>query len=107
MEAVEFYEYPGKNRIVKLKVAINVHHPIQTGINVGNPTDGTTWINFRYEKLPQICYNYGQIGHGENLCQNPTLETGNAIPLGRWIRSTQYGRRVLEAKDKKYYSNPS
>jgi hypothetical protein len=41
------------------------------------------------------------------LCQNPPLETGNVIPLRPWIRSSQYGRRVLEAKDKKYYSNPS
>jgi len=52
VEAVEFYEYPRKNKISNIKVAINVHHPIQTGIHVGNPTDGTIWIYFRYEKLP-------------------------------------------------------
>jgi len=107
VEAVKFHEYPGKHRILKIKVAINVHYPIQTGIHVGNPTDGTTWIDFRYEKLPHICYNCGHIGHAENLCYNTTLETGNTIPLGPWIRSTQYGRRVLEAKEKQYYSNPS
>jgi hypothetical protein len=107
VEAVEFYEYPGKNRIIKIKVAINIHNPIQTSIHVGNPIDGTTWIDYRYEKLPQICYKCGIIGHADNLCQNLPLDTGNAIPLGPWIRSTQYGRRVLEAKDRKYYSNPS
>lgn len=32
---------------------------------------------------------------------------GTAVPLHPWIRSAQYGRRVMEAKDKKYYSNPS
>ena len=107
VEAVEFYEYPGKNRIIKLKVAINVHEHIQTGIHVGNLIDGTTWIDFRYEKLPQICYNCGIIGHAANLCQNPPLNVSNTTPLGPWIRSTQYGIRVMEAKDKKYYSNPS
>lgn len=107
VEAVEFYEYPGKNRILKIKVAINIHNPIQTGIHVGNPTDGTTWIDFRYEKLPQICYSCGLVGHADNLCQNLPLEQGNSTPLGPWIRSTQYGRRVMEAKDKRYYSNPS
>lgn len=42
VEAVEFYEYRGKNMILKIRVAINVHNPIQTGIHVGNPIDGTT-----------------------------------------------------------------
>jgi len=46
VEAVEFYEYPGKNKIIKIKVAINIHNPIQTRIHLGNPTDGTTWIDY-------------------------------------------------------------
>jgi hypothetical protein len=107
VEAAEFYEYPGKNRIIKIKLAINIHQPIQTGIHVGNPIDGTTWIDYRYERLPQIFYRCGIIGHAENLCQNLPMETGNSVPLGPWIRSTQYGIRAMEAKDKKYYSNPS
>lgn len=107
VESVEFYEYPGKNKIIKIKVAINLHEPIQTGIHVGNPIDGTTWIDFRYEKLPRICYKCGLIGHAENLCQNSPLVVDNATPLSPWVRSTQYGRKVMEAKDKKYYSNPS
>jgi hypothetical protein len=32
---------------------------------------------------------------------------GTLAPLGPWIRSTQYGKRKMEAKDKKYYRNPS
>jgi hypothetical protein len=31
----------------------------------------------------------------------------NQAPLGPWIRSNQYGRRVLEEKDKRFHSNPS
>ncbi|MCI43247.1 hypothetical protein A2U01_0064484, partial [Trifolium medium] len=52
VEASEFYEYPGKNVIIKIKVAIDIHNPITSGINVGNPIDGTSWINYIYEKLP-------------------------------------------------------
>ncbi|MCI04014.1 DUF4283 domain protein, partial [Trifolium medium] len=43
VEASEFYEYPGKQVIIKIKVAINVNNPIMSGIHVGNPTDGTCW----------------------------------------------------------------
>ncbi|PNX95453.1 hypothetical protein L195_g018645 [Trifolium pratense] len=107
VETAEFYEYPGKKMIIKVKVAINVHEPIQTGILIGNHKDGTTWIDFRYEKLPQICFKCGILGHGENLCQNEPLNMEEAAPLGPWIRSNQYGRRVMEEKDRKYHSNPS
>jgi hypothetical protein len=107
VEASEFYEYPGKKLIIKIKVAINVHNPITSGIHVGNPTDGTCWIDFRYEKLPQVCFNCGLLGHGDKLCKNQALNLDTLAPLGPWIRSTQYGKRKMEEKDKKYYSNPS
>jgi hypothetical protein len=107
VEASEFYEYPGKKVIVKIKVAINIHNPITSGIHVGNPNDGTSWIDFRYEKLPQVCFSCGMFGHGDKLCRNPPLNLETLAPLGPWIRSTQYGKRILEEKDVKYYSNPS
>jgi hypothetical protein len=107
VEESEFYEYPGKKVIIKIKVAINVHNPITSGIHVGNLTDGTSWIDFRYEKLPQVCFNCGLLGHGDKLCRNQALNVDTLAPIGPWIRSTQYGRRKMEEKDKKYYSNPS
>jgi hypothetical protein len=107
VEAAEYYEYPGKKVIIRIKVAIDVHKPITSGIHVGNPTDGTCWIDYRYEKLPQVCFNCGMIGHYDKLCRNQALDLDTLAPLGPWIRSTQYGKRKIEAKDKKFYSNPS
>jgi hypothetical protein len=107
VENSEVYEYPGKKIIIKIKVAINVHKPIQSGIHVGNPTDGTCWVDFRYEKLPQFCFNCGLIGHAANLCRNQALNMETLAPLGPWIRSTQFGKRKIDEKDRKFYSNPS
>jgi hypothetical protein len=107
VEVSEIYEYPGKKLIVKIKVAINVHKPIPSGIHVGNPTDGTCWVDFRYEKLPQMCFKCGLVGHAEKLCRNQALNMDTLAPLGPWIRSTQYGRRKMDEKDRKFYSNPS
>jgi hypothetical protein len=103
----EIFSYPGKKLIVKIKVAINVHKPISSGIHVGNPTDGTCWVDFLYEKLPQVCFNCGLVGHAANLCHDQTLNVETLAPLGPWIRSTQYGRRKLDEKERKFYSNPS
>jgi hypothetical protein len=107
VEASEFYEYPGKKMIIKIKVSLNVHKPITPGIHVGNPNDGSCWIDYRYEKLPLFCFKCGLIGHAEKLCRNKPMTLGTLAPLGPWIQSTQYGKRKMEAKDRKYYSNPS
>jgi hypothetical protein len=107
VEAFEIYEYPGKKMIIKVKVAINVHQPIPSGIHVGNPTDGSYWVDFRYERLPQMCFNCGLVGHADTACRNRAMEANTLAPLGPWIRSSQYGRRKMEDKDKKFYSNPS
>ncbi|MCI38781.1 hypothetical protein A2U01_0060010, partial [Trifolium medium] len=45
--------------------------------------------------------------HGDKLCQNAPLNMEESTPLGPWIRSSQYGRRVMEEKDRKFHSNPS
>jgi hypothetical protein len=106
VEASEFYEYPGKKMIIKIKVGINVHKPIPSGIHVANPTDGTTWVDFRYERLPQMCFKCGLVGHADTSCRHRALETDTLAPLGPWI-TAQYGRRRMEEKDKRFYSNPS
>jgi hypothetical protein len=107
VEAAELYEYPGKKTIIKIKVAISVHKPLPTSIHVGNPTDGTCWVDFRYEKLPLVCFKCGYIGHMDKLCRNQLINMDTLAPLGPWIRSTQYGIRKQEIKDQKFYSNPS
>jgi hypothetical protein len=107
VEAAEYYEYPGKKVIIKIKVAINIHQPILSGIHVGNPIDGTCWVDYRYERLPQVCFNCGMIGHMDKLCRNQPLNIDTMAPIGPWIRSTQYGKRKMEDKDKKFHSNPS
>jgi hypothetical protein len=107
VEASEFYEYPGKKVIIKIKVNINVYKPITSGIHVGNPNDGNCWVDYRYEKLPLVCFKCGLVGHADTLCRNPPMILGTLAPLGTWIRSTRYGKRKMEAKDRKFYSNPS
>jgi hypothetical protein len=107
VETSELYEYPRKKLIVKIKVAINVYQPIQTGILIGNHRDRTHWIDYRYENLPQVCFKCGMLGHEEKLCMNEAFYMEGHAPLGPWIRSNQYGRRMRSETDKQYHSNPS
>jgi hypothetical protein len=107
VESADLYEYPKKKVIIKVRVAINVSQPIQSGILIGNHRDGTHWIDYRYENLPQVCFKCGILGHEEKLCMNEAISMEGQAPLGPWIRSNQYGRRIREDKDKQFHSNPS
>ncbi|GAU50755.1 hypothetical protein TSUD_272700 [Trifolium subterraneum] len=56
-----------------------------SGIHIGNPNDGTCWIAYRFEKLPQVCFRCGLVGHAEALCRNQALDLDTLAPLGPWI----------------------
>jgi hypothetical protein len=47
------------------------------------------------------------LGHEEKLCMNEAFYMEGHAPLGPWIRSNQYGRRMRSETDKQYHSNPS
>jgi len=90
-----------------IKVDLNINNPIIPGIHIGNTIDGTTWVDFCYENLPQLCFNCGMVGHPEKFCRNNKLIVEEAAPLGPWIRSNIYGRRIIDPKDRKNFNNPS
>jgi len=102
----ELYKYSGKKVIIKVKVDIHVRNPIIPGIHIGNTIYGTNWIDFRYENLPQMCFDCGLVGHPEKFFRNPKLEVEEASLLGPWIRFNIYCRRIIYPKDRKFYSNP-
>jgi hypothetical protein len=102
------YDYPGKARIIKVKVLWDINNPIIAGMHIGNDQDGITWLDFRYENLPMFCFYCGLVGHVEDTCEAKPKdimeETIN--PRGAWLRSTEYGRRIIDKKDRKFSSNP-
>jgi hypothetical protein len=102
------YDYPGKARIIKVKVLWDINNPIIAGMHIGNDPDGITWLDFRYENLPMFCFGCGLVGHTEDNCsdssQNSLEERVNT--RGSWLRSNIYGKRVNENRDKRFNSNP-
>lgn len=44
------------------------------------------WIEFKYERLPNICFNCGRFDHESRLCLNENSGFGN-IKFGPWIRA--------------------
>ncbi|KAF4397813.1 hypothetical protein G4B88_017294 [Cannabis sativa] len=57
-------------------------------------TDGKpkSWIQFKYEKLPLLCFNCGRLPHRDRICHTSTTmvtpKSGNAVHMyGTWIKS--------------------
>ncbi|PNX54703.1 hypothetical protein L195_g048324, partial [Trifolium pratense] len=94
--------------VVKIKVHIDTQKPLKARIQIGNTSDGITWVDFRYEKLPLFCFQFCLIGHSEDYCKRKGLiEHLNEVnPLGPWLRSNQFGRRIMDPKDRRFSSNP-
>jgi hypothetical protein len=108
VEESEIYLYPEKARVVKIKVHIDTQKPLKAGIRIGNTVDGISWVDFRYEKLPLFCFQCGLIGHSEDYCKRKgMIEHPNGVnPLGPWLRSNQFGKRIMDPKDRRFSSNP-
>lgn len=64
----ELYSYPNKATIVKTKILFDSRKTLQLGVYLDGVKDGTTWVDFKYEKIHLFCFNYGIIGHSKDLC---------------------------------------
>ncbi|KAJ1383570.1 Zinc knuckle CX2CX4HX4C [Sesbania bispinosa] len=82
----EVYENRERGTFVRLLVEINNQKPLITGIPVGSKMDGVTWVDFRYEKLTQFCYQCGCIGHDEDMCKSISFG-----PLGEHHEDKLFG----------------
>lgn len=104
---VRIYEYQEKERIVKIKITFDINQPTRAWMYIDNDQDGITWVDFRFENLPLFCFGCGLIGHNLKNCKNqPIPIEGGTNPRGAWLRSKDFGRRVVECKEKTLCNNP-
>ncbi|KAJ1379230.1 Zinc knuckle CX2CX4HX4C [Sesbania bispinosa] len=109
----ELFETKEKGSFIKIMVCFDTTKPLKPGIHVGSKSDGVSWVDFLYEKIPQFCYSCGLVGHDEDGCSQQTGENKketDAPMLGPWLRATQWGRKASpssKAADYKCNSHPN
>ena len=68
---------------MKIMVEVDVQQPLLRGTLV--KLEGVnTWVEFKYERCPDFCYNCGIVGHGDKSCTGEWKE-------GQSDREGQYG----------------
>ena len=86
----------GNGTVLKVLVRVNINKPLRKGVNAGSKKDGVSWVDFRYEQLPQFCYQCGIVGHGESFCR--TKEEGASqnqdLPFRPCLQGQLGGRKV-------------
>ncbi|RYR10929.1 hypothetical protein Ahy_B05g079412 [Arachis hypogaea] len=82
-----------QRNFLRLRAAINITQPLQTGFWLNRGNKSKSWISFQYERLQDnYCFKCGIIGHEKRNCDKPQamacwdllnqrLETERARPL--------------------------
>ncbi|KAF4390091.1 hypothetical protein G4B88_005009 [Cannabis sativa] len=68
-----------------------ISHPIPTGFFLKAGVNLESWIQFKYEKLPFLCFNCGKLVYANKECTEPTVwvnpAVGPAVRMyGLWIK---------------------
>ena len=77
---------------IRLRVAVDIQKPLCRGRTIITARGKEGWVNFRYERLPNICYWCGKLTHGDRECplwirSRGTLKDGDQ-QFGAWLRAT-------------------
>lgn len=100
-------------RFVRVRVEINISAPLSPSMFLPRLDLDDVWIGLKYEKLPDLCFICGIIGHDSNACTSMkkliTNSFGHKIPaFGPWMRSeNEYMPPEIYAKPASSMTPPS
>ena len=58
----------GGGSFMRVRVTLDVYQPLCRGRVIKLEEGGKTWVNFKYERLPNICYWCGCFDHSDKDC---------------------------------------
>jgi hypothetical protein len=98
-EVVEVDQNDGEvewGEFLRVRIIIDLTKPLDRGriINIRNKS---TWVMFKYEKLPNFCYHCGVVRHSRRGCVAKSLRGEGSLsrdtPFGPWLRVPPVFRR--------------
>lgn len=77
-------------KYIKFQIEIDLSQPIVPGWTLDQGTAPPVWIDFKYEKLPNLCFGCGKFSHETGLCPLKTVDyppSTHHIMFGPWLRA--------------------
>lgn len=93
---------------LRIRVKLDIQKPLPRGCFI-NVNSQKLWISIRYEKLPNICFNYGLIDHGNQRYEPSIMKSTNSIDslqFEYWLRATT-GKGAISIASRQPVSNSS
>ncbi|PON89491.1 Endonuclease/exonuclease/phosphatase [Trema orientale] len=97
------------SKFVRIRVNIDISKSLCRGsqVSLGNDTR-PIWVDFRYERLPEVCFIYSRVGHALKECsQRRDVDVSAAASLNHGTRDQFWGagtdgrksgRRLMEGR---------
>ena len=79
-------------RFIRLRVEVDISKPLIPGVFLPRPGLNDLWISLKYEKLPEVCFCCGILGHDSRFCGSSQKKLTNQygrkfVAFGPWLRS--------------------
>lgn len=79
---------------LRIRALVDVSKPLKIGSFIKRENGVSLWIQFRYERLSNFCYQCGRLGHTQFECGSALLSIGGVADLrlsfGPWLRTHPY-----------------
>lgn len=79
---------------LRMKVTIDINKPLCRGRLISLSHSEQSWVSFKYERLPNICYWCGCLNHRDRDCDLWIESEGNLTKesqaYGAWIRAALF-----------------
>lgn len=71
-------------RFLRVHVKMDITKPLKRGTKISLPSGQQEWVDFRYEHLPDLCYNYGRMGRimGDYTFVDEVVKSAKDKPYG-------------------------
>ena len=74
-------------KFIRLRIDIDINKPLVPGVFLPRKNNDDLWIGFKFEKLPEVCFSCGKIGHLMRDCSIAITTLSNQFG----VRFTAFG----------------
>ncbi|KAJ4833376.1 hypothetical protein Tsubulata_029927, partial [Turnera subulata] len=90
----------GYSCVMNLKIMINVDEPLSPGFMNEREDGEEVWVQFKYDKLLDLCYNCGRMGHVQKACSfQRSIFLIKYLVSMRSLRAEHWVRRGFDKPD--------
>ncbi|XP_075640492.1 uncharacterized protein At4g02000-like [Castanea sativa] len=94
---------------IRVRATLDVFQPLCRGRIIKFEGGEKVWVNFRYERLPNICYWCGYFDQGDRDCDLWIQSKGTlkleSQQFGSWIRASQMGTKKSMVRVSGFYKD--